>query len=139
MEDRRAPSAAVRPRGVVLRETWLRALDLRDPCCERGYCLLPCPNTVSCRARSNDVQLLPSVSRQVSPQRDVCQRDVCVPCFATLVAGGIRKVSHGGSDLPKVAWRVCVSAEARPPLTSVPVLTLAAATRGYIIHAQGRY
>lgn len=134
MEDRRAPLAAVRPRGVVLRETWPRALDLRDPCCERGYRLLPCPNAVSCRARSNDVQLLPSDSRQVSPQRDVC-----VPCFATLVAGGIRKVSHGGSDLPKVAWRVCVSAEARPPLTSVPVLTLAAAARGYIIHAQGQY
>lgn len=74
----------------------------------------------------------PSVARSL-------QRDVCAPCFATVAAGGIRKVSHGGSDLPKVSWRVCVSAEARPLLTPVPAITLAAATRGYIIHTQGRY
>lgn len=72
----------------------------------------------------------PSVARPL-------QRDVCAPCSATLVAGGIRKVSHGGSDLPRVAWRVCVGAEAGAPLALVPAITPAAAPRGYGIHAQG--
>lgn len=67
------------------------------------------------------------------------QRDVRAPCFATSAAGGIRKVSHGGSDLPKVAGQVCVSAEARPPLTPLPAITPAAATRGYVAQAQGWY
>lgn len=80
------------------------------------------------------MQLLPAIGRQVSAKG--C---VCVPCFATLVAGGIRKVSHGGSDFPKVAWRVCVSAEARPPSAPVAAIRLAAAARGYVTRTQGPY
>lgn len=109
-------------------------LDLRDPRCERGYRSLLCPNAVSCQARSNEMQLLLSVRRQVSAKG--C---VCAACFATLVAEGIRKVNHRGSDLPKVAWRVSVSAEARPPLTPVPAIMLVAVTCRYVIHTQGQY
>lgn len=75
---------------------------------------------------------LPSVARAL-------QRHVCAPCFATSVAGGIRKASQGGSDLPKVAWLVHVSAKARPPVTGVPTVTLAAVVHGCVIHAQSWY
>lgn len=45
-------------------------------------------------------------------------------------------MSHRGSDLPKVTWQGCVGAESRP---LVPVIMLAATTRGYVIHTQGWY
>lgn len=46
-------------------------------------------------------------------------------------------MSHRGSDLPKVTWQGCVGAESRPPLTLVPVIMLAATTRGYVIPKAG--
>jgi len=71
-EGSHAPSATVRPRRATLRETELHSPDLWDPCCKRGSCLPSCPNAVSCQARSNDVQLLPSVNRQVAVKGCVC-------------------------------------------------------------------
>lgn len=128
-----AALAVARPRRAGPRETRLPALTPRDLLRRRGCRSLPCPNAALCQARRNGVQLLqPSVARSL-------QEDVRAPCFATLAAGGIRKVSHGGSDLPKVARRVCSSGEARLPAGSVPAVALAVATCGCMAHAHSWY
>lgn len=46
-------------------------------------------------------------------------------------------MSHGGSDLPRVAWRVCVGTEEEAPLALVPTIRPATTPCGYGIHAQG--
>lgn len=102
-----------------------------DVFCKCGYHSLACRNAVSRQACSNDMAA-PSVHQSHTWV-------VCVPCFATLAAGGIRTVNHQGSDLPKVTWQGCVGAESTPPLTLVPLIMLAATARGYLLHTQGWY
>lgn len=135
-EDHRAPPPAVHPR--IPTEQGCRRLCRALPTCGIHAANVATTRYPAQRPFHARHAAMTCGSRQPSVAGSM-RRDVCAPCFATSAAGGIREVSHGGSDFPKVARRVCGSAEARPPSALVPAIRLAAAAQGYIPHTQGRY